>query len=110
MNDTMRRYAPAIAIALAFTLAPVYAQQPPSPPLKNWAAPLYWRPNQAEREAAARALPELKFSTNQISNDALTFVAITPCRLVDTRGAAGGFIGVTPFNGPGVPAGGGNLT
>ncbi len=110
MNDTMRRHAPAIAIALAFTLAPVYAQQPPNPPLKNWAAPLYWRPNQAEREAAAGALPELKFSANQISNDALTFVAITPCRLVDTRGAAAGFIGVTPFNGPGVPAGGGSLT
>ncbi len=79
-------------------------------PLNNWAAPLYWRPNQAEREAAGSAVPELKFSANQISNDALTFVAITPCRLVDTRGAAAGFIGVTPFNGPGVPAGGGNLT
>ncbi len=109
MNNTMR-HAPAIALALAFTLAPVYAQQPLNPPLKNWASPLYWHPNQAERETAGRAVPELKFSTNQISNDALTFVAITPCRLVDTRGAAGGFIGVTPFNGPGVPAGGGNLT
>jgi len=79
-------------------------------PLKNWATPLYWHPNQAERETAARPTPELKFSANQISAGALTFVAITPCRLVDTRGAAAGFIGVTPFNGPGVPAGGGNLT
>ncbi len=110
MNDTMRRHALILTIALASTLAPVYAQQPQNPPLKNWAAPLYWHPNQAEREAAAGALPELKFSTNQISTDALTFVAITPCRLVDTRGAAGGFIGVTPFDGPGVPAGGGSLT
>ncbi len=112
MDDTVCRHA---ALALAFTLAPVAlqslnAQQPLNPPLKNWASPLYWHPNQAEREASARLLPELKFSTNQISNDALTFVAITPCRLVDTRGAAAGFIGVTPFNGPGVPAGGGNLT
>ena len=79
-------------------------------PLKNWATPLYWHPNQAEREASAKPVPELKFSANQISADALTFVAITPCRLVDTRGAAAGFLGVTPFNGPGVPAGGGNLT
>ncbi len=79
-------------------------------PLKNWATPLYWHPNQAEREAAGRPVPELKFSANQISAGALTFVAITPCRLVDTRGATAGFIGVTPFNGPGVPAGGGNLT
>jgi len=108
MNDAMRPHS--IAIALAFALAPVYAQQPLNPPLKNWATPLYWHPNQAEREAAARPVPELKFSANQISADALTFVAITPCRLVDTRGAAAGFIGVTPFNGPGVPAGGGNLT
>jgi len=110
MNDTMRRPALVLTIALASTLAPVYAQQPANPPLKNWAAPLYWHPTEAERQTAGRALPELKFSTNQISADALTFVAITPCRLVDTRGAAAGFIGVTPFNGPGVPAGGGNLT
>ena len=110
MNDTTRRHALILTIALASTLAPVYAQQLPNPPLKNWATPLYWHPNQAEREAAGRPVPELKFSANQISADALTFVAITPCRLVDTRGAAAGFIGVTPFNGPGVPAGGGNLT
>ncbi len=110
MNDTMRRHALVLTIALASTLAPVYAQQPANPPLKNWAAPLYWHPTEAERQTAGRAVPELKFSANQISADALTFVAITPCRLVDTRGAAAGFIGVTPFNGPGVPAGGGSLT
>jgi hypothetical protein len=71
-------------------------------PLKNWATPLYWHPSQAEREAAA---PQLQFSTNQVSADALTFVAITPCRLVDTRGAAAGFTGDTPFSGPSIAAG-----
>jgi hypothetical protein len=75
-------------------------------PLKNWAAPLYWQPNQVERVA----VPQLQFSSNAISTNALTFVAITPCRLVDTRGSAAGFIGVTPFDGPGAPAGGGVLT
>ena len=68
-------------------------------PLKNWATPLYWQPNQAEREVAGKAVPQLQFSANAVSTNALTFIAITPCRLVDTRGAAAGFIGVTPFNG-----------
>jgi hypothetical protein len=37
---------------------------------------------------------------------ALQFYPIAPCRLVDTRGAAAGFIGVTPFDGPSIPTGG----
>ena len=71
-------------------------------PLKNWATPLYWQPNQAEREAAA---PQIVFSANQVFPNALTFVAITPCRLVDTRGSAVGFIGDSPFSGPSLTAG-----
>ena len=66
--------------------------------LKNWATPLYWQPNQTEREGGA----QLKFSTNAVSTSALTFVAITPCRLVDTRGGA--FNGITPFSGPSIAA------
>ena len=31
------------------------------------------------------------------------FYPVAPCRLVDTRGAAAGFIGVAPFNGPSIP-------
>src|SRR5580698_6836455 len=78
-------------------------------PLKNWAAPLYWRPNQTEKAAGARtsrgtASPQIQFSTNQASADALTFVAITPCRLVDTRGLAANFNGIAPFSGPSIPA------
>jgi hypothetical protein len=75
-------------------------------PLKNWAAPLYWHPTPAERKAAANPVPQLQFSANQVSADALTFVAVTPCRLVDTRGASAGFIGDTPFNGPSIAGGG----
>jgi hypothetical protein len=75
-------------------------------PLKNWPTAQYWQPNQAEREAAAKNTPQLQFSANATSANALTFVAITPCRLVDTRGAAAGFVGVWPFNGPSIaPAG-----
>jgi hypothetical protein len=76
-------------------------------PLKNWATPLYWHPSPGERGAAARTLSgnasaQLQFSNTAVSPDALTFVAITPCRLVDTRGlgAVPAFDGDTPFNGP----------
>jgi hypothetical protein len=72
-------------------------------PLKNWAAPLYWQPNQAERaerESAVGIAPKLQFSASQVSASALTFVAVTPCRLVDTRGVPAGFNGLSPFSGP----------
>jgi hypothetical protein len=69
-------------------------------PLRNWAAPLYWQPNQAEREASFGVTPRISFSTNQVSTGALTFVAISPCRLVDTRGAGADFNGISPFSGP----------
>ncbi len=72
--------------------------------LKNWATPLYWHPNAAERAAGAKPAPQFQLAPDAVSPDALTFVAITPCRLVDTRGAVG-FNGVSPFDGPSIPAG-----
>ena len=69
-------------------------------PLKNWAAPLYWQPNQSERETAGKAVPEVHPFVTQLSPSPLTFVAISPCRLVDTRGAAANFNGISPFSGP----------
>ena len=44
--------------------------------LKHWAAPLYWQP-----QATAASLPP--------SANPLVFVAMTPCRVVDTRGSQG---------------------
>ena len=85
------------------------ARQENAVPLKSWSTPLYWQPNQVEREAETSAVPQLQFSANAVSTNALTFVAITPCRLVDTRGAAAGFNGIAPFSGPSI-AGGGTLT
>jgi hypothetical protein len=73
-------------------------------PLKNWATPLYWQPNQMERENTARSGAQIQFSPNATSTTALIFVAVSPCRLVDTRGASAGFIGSTPFNGPYIQA------
>ena len=43
-------------------------------PLRRWPAPLYWQPDLAG-PAATPADP-----------NALTFIAMTPCRVVDTRG------------------------
>src|ERR1700722_14274900 len=68
-------------------------------PLKNWAAPLYWQTSHAEmaesaeRESAVGITAKLQFSASQVSPSALTFVAVTPCRLVDPRGSAAGFNG-----------------
>ena len=71
-------------------------------PLKNWATPLYWQPNRAERDTGVGVTPKITFSNTQLSTAALTFVAITPCRVVDTRGAGGGFTGPSPFSGPSI--------
>jgi hypothetical protein len=76
--------------------------------LKNWTTPLYWHSNQAEQAAAAQVLPQgavAQVSSPSASEQILNFVAITPCRLVDTRGAAAGFNGMQPFSGPSLPGG-----
>jgi hypothetical protein len=73
-------------------------------PLKNWASPLYWQPNQAESVAAAKALRKDDGPPAPVPTF-LTFVAMTPCRLVDTRGAADDFNGIQPFVGPSIPGG-----
>src|ERR1700726_4770606 len=56
--------------------------------LTNWPAPLYWQPSQSEVETAAfrqeRALPRAQAPVNS-----LVFVAMTPCRVVDTRSSQG---------------------
>jgi Chaperone of endosialidase len=95
MNDTKRGYAVAAALALALT--PVYAQGPQAlnPPLKNWAAPLYWAPTpgEAERQRAEQAIAHPSVSSPAIAEATsifaapgpMTFIAITPCRVMDTR-------------------------
>ena len=73
---------------LAFLAVPDFAQQPLNPPLKNWAAPLQWMPRPAEAEG----LRASRGDSVQINDPgtfagagAMTFIAVTPCRLVDTR-------------------------
>lgn len=107
-NDSSRAVSPLVFLPLL--LLPVMltgqiARQNVAP-VRNWTTPLYWLPSQAERTSPARLSPQFQVSANTVSTDALTFVAITPCRLVDTRGTAGGFIGITPFAGPSIPPSG----
>ena len=102
MNPNCLRVLSLLILASGALTAQV-ARQETVVPLKNWATPLYWQPNQTERGVAA-AGAQLTFSSNQVSSNALTFIAITPCRLVDTQGAAANFNGIAPFSGPSIPA------
>ena len=107
MNDTMRRRF--IVLALAFSPALVFAQQPLSPPLKNWPAPLYWAPTPAEFEQQRLehriAHPDVSSSAQAASiftpPGPMTFIAMTPCRVMDTRSTQG-FTGA--FGPPSLPA------
>ena len=81
-------------------------------PLKPWASPLYWQPTRVESQGLAKAdtKPDV---LNVLSSDAtalaatpagsLVFVAMTPCRVVDTRPMMG-FTGA--FGPPGLIGGG----
>jgi hypothetical protein len=73
-----------IRFVIVFVLAALtYAQEPLSPPLKNWIAPLYWapQPHEVERhDLSALAQPASIFT----APGPMTFIAMTPCRVMDT--------------------------
>ncbi len=71
-------------------------------PLPYTGSPIKPREESAAQASPQRAAPQLVFSANAVSTNALTFVAVTPCRLVDTRGGA--FNGLSPFSGPSIAA------
>ena len=62
-------------------------------PLRNWPGPLYWQPNRAEQEASHGPLstvtPRAEAANLPLGTAALVFVAMTPCRVVDTRAGMG---------------------
>jgi hypothetical protein len=66
-------------------------------PVTNWPAPLYWQAGQAEarladdasaNRVASRSLSPAAANSN-IGSSALVFVAMTPCRVLDTRSGQG---------------------
>jgi hypothetical protein len=79
-----------IAVLVMFPLALTAQVVQDSVPLKNWPAPLYWQPAPSESEAAAQNA-DAAASTVTVRPLAATpvgslvFVAMTPCRVVDTR-------------------------
>ena len=86
-----------LAVLFAVSLSAQSAAD--SVPLRNWLAPLYWQPSRVEAENIARSgilrggsgepVPHAVTPTGS-----LVFVAMTPCRVVDTRpgrGFAGAF-------------------
>jgi len=88
-------------LCVVFASTHAFGQHPIDPPLTNWLAPLYWAPSQDtrghndQREMTVynepmqipQAVPKSTSgaaSANAITG-ALVFVAMTPCRVVDTR-------------------------
>lgn len=91
-------------LCIVFASTSAFGQQVIDPPLKNWVAPLYWAASQNTRghddkwEMTAYNEPmqvqHAVSSTSGIASanamtGALVFVAITPCRIVDTREGLG---------------------
>jgi len=64
-------------------------------PLRQWPAPVYWQPTEAEAHAAVSQPDAVGTPSPQAATppNSLVFVGMTPCRVVDTRGGAGTFSG-----------------
>ncbi len=85
-----------LTFALSLTASTAFAQAEDPVPLKNWPAPLYWQP-QAGEGGHRSAMRDRLFTEREdaVASAALgvppplmMYVAITPCRLVDTRTAS----------------------
>jgi hypothetical protein len=61
-------------------------------PLKHWAAPLYWQPTQIPAPGQAVVATPADATGFSASANPLVFVAMLPCRVVDTR-TGNGFTG-----------------
>ena len=92
-------------LCVVFASTNAFGQQLIHPPIKNWLTPLYWAPSQDARRHDNR--PDMTASNEPMQiqqavatstvgatsantiTGALVFVAITPCRVVDTREGLG---------------------
>jgi hypothetical protein len=91
MDANLPRRIVSLLIVLPMLLSAQLARQHDPVALKHWAAPLYWQPTQASAEE--RALGVAANATGlPASANPLVFVAMPPCRIVDTR-ASSGFTG-----------------
>ena len=94
MGTQFTRVVVTIGILSHWTPIALIAQMQRYPvPLRAWPAPLYWQPTQAENELVtgkARAVTGARSSDATVTEAAtpagsLVFVAMTPCRIADTR-------------------------
>ena len=77
------------SLVVVFAVASLSAFAEDAPEVRNWAAPPYWAPAVSEgAKEAGRAGPGSGRETLALPSSALPFVAIPPCRIVDTRGGA----------------------
>jgi len=85
----MHRYFFSSVVALCVLTGAAVAQTTDAVPLTNWSAPLAWRATTAQEVAAWREAegrnPRPLLTEPGGSAQLATLVAITPCRLVDTR-------------------------
>lgn len=86
--NRFRRLALALWGCAAF-LPVSWAQRQDPIPLNNWAAPLYWRAPVPDQPADLPAYAATNIPRAADTSGQLSFVAIQPCRPVDTRGESG---------------------
>jgi hypothetical protein len=79
MNAKSLRRTVSVLIATPVMLAAQLALDRDPVVLKNWAAPLYWQPTQAQQEQSGTPLATT--ANLPLGNNALVFVATTPCRI-----------------------------
>lgn len=67
------------------------AQSPDSVPLRNWYAPAFWLPlaSGVSQPIQAKDSTVRAATAQPVGDNALVFVPITPCRVVDTRANSG---------------------
>src|SRR5690242_8275982 len=94
-----------LLLVLPMLLCAQLGRQRERVPLKNWPAPLYWQPAPTSIESGAVA-PVPNASLSATANP-LVFVAMPPCRIVDTRSSS---LGVTAAFGPPSLLGGASRT
>ena len=98
MPFTLRRAIALSALAPLALSAQVAREHDPTR-LTNWPAPLYWQPSATPETAAT---PQAATTSLPLGSAALVFVAMTPCRVMDTR-TGQGFTGA--FGPPSIAAG-----
>jgi Chaperone of endosialidase len=101
MNPNDLRRAVSLLIVLPAMLSAQFARRVDPVALRYWAAPLYWRPTQASSEQQALATAAATAGL-PVDPNPLVFVAMTPCRVADTR-ASQGF--PSPFGAPSLAGG-----